>query len=212
MNRYNLALLLSLLVAVWSERDTRAQGATEELTPESIQEAIRLGSDEKASGKFLQPYTVQTRTGMGTGPLIGMWSTPFARVVLAASAARKEGRTFAASDLTPDLLVRELQILVLPQQAAYADHAATIKTLVVVRRGGGQETIIRPITIAPASKSQMALHGLPEQAAATLASFPLTAVSEASVLRVSFSDVVRGSSAMTHCKDCVVPLSVNAIR
>jgi hypothetical protein len=67
MNRYNLALLLGLLVAVWAERDTRAQGATEK-TPESIREAIRLGSDEKASGKFLQPYIVQTRTAMGTGP------------------------------------------------------------------------------------------------------------------------------------------------
>ena len=148
---------------------------------------------------------------MGTGPLIGVWSTPFARVVLAASAARKDGRTFAASDVTPDLLARELQIFVLPQQAAYADRAATIQTVVVVRRGGGQETVVQPIKVAPASKSQMALHGLPEQAAATLASFPLTAVSEASVLRVSFSDVVRGSSAMTHCKDCVAPLSANSI-
>lgn len=85
MNPYNLALLLGLLVAV---------------TPESIPEAIRLGSDEKASGKLQQSYTVQSRAGMG----------------------------------------------------AYADHAATIQTL------------------------------------------------------------VRGSSAMTHRKGCVVPLSVNEIR
>jgi hypothetical protein len=154
VRRYKLACLLGLLIAVWCEREAPAQGAAEELMPESIRDAIRLGADEKASVKFLQPYTVQTRTGMGTGPLIGVWSTPFARVVLAASAARKEEKTFAASDVTPDLLVRELQVFVLPQQAAYADRAATVQTLVVVRRGGGGETVIQPITVAPASKSQ----------------------------------------------------------
>jgi hypothetical protein len=90
VRRYKLACLLGLLIAVWCEREAPAQGAAEELMPESIRDAIRLGADEKASVKFLQPYTVQTRTGMGTGPLIGVWSTPFARVVLAASAARKE--------------------------------------------------------------------------------------------------------------------------
>jgi hypothetical protein len=40
---------------------------------------------------FLDAYVVQTRAGWGNGPLIGSFSTPFARVVHAALAARKKG-------------------------------------------------------------------------------------------------------------------------
>jgi hypothetical protein len=41
---------------------------------------------------------------MGAGPMIGHFSTPFARVVLAALAARKDGKGLAIADLTPDIL------------------------------------------------------------------------------------------------------------
>ena len=68
MSRYNLALLLGLLVAVWSERDTRAQGAADALTPDLIREAVRLGSDEKASSQFLQSYTSRLAQGWALGP------------------------------------------------------------------------------------------------------------------------------------------------
>jgi hypothetical protein len=36
--------------------------------------------------------------------MIGRFSTPFARVVLAALAARKDGKGLAIADLTPDIL------------------------------------------------------------------------------------------------------------
>ena len=76
------------------------------MTPESVDEAIRLAADDKATARFLGAYVVQTRAGWGNGPLIGSFSTPFARVVQAALAARKKGSPFATADVTPDLTLR----------------------------------------------------------------------------------------------------------
>jgi hypothetical protein len=76
------------------------------MTPESVDEVIRLAADEKATSRLLDAYVVQTRAGWGNGPLIGSFSTPFARVVQAAVAARKKGNAFAPADVTPDSLLR----------------------------------------------------------------------------------------------------------
>jgi hypothetical protein len=63
-------------------------------------------------------YVVQTRAGWGNGPRIGSFSTPFARVVQAALAARKKGNFARLPDVTPDLTAPELHVIALAQTAA----------------------------------------------------------------------------------------------
>jgi hypothetical protein len=83
------SMLLALFLA--AAETGAAQQVIVTMTPESVDEAIRLAADEKATAMFLDAYVVQTRAGWGNGPLIGSFSTPFARVVHAALAARKKG-------------------------------------------------------------------------------------------------------------------------
>jgi len=88
----SLASLVSLL-------SLSAEAQQETLSPDEIQEAVRLCLDERASAKFLQSYVLQTGTGVGTGPLLGYGSTPHARIVFAASTAKKAGRSFGPADV-----------------------------------------------------------------------------------------------------------------
>jgi hypothetical protein len=100
MTRHLLnVIVLALFLA--TGRPGAAQQVVVAMTPERIDEAIQLAADEKATAKFLDAYVVQTRAGWGNGPLIGSFSTPFARVVQAALAARKKGNPFATADVTP---------------------------------------------------------------------------------------------------------------
>jgi hypothetical protein len=92
-------IVLALFLAMGHAQ--AAQQVVVAMTPESIDEAIQLAADEKATVKFLDAYVVQTRAGWGHGPLIGSFSTPFARVVQAALAARKRGSSFATAEVTP---------------------------------------------------------------------------------------------------------------
>ena len=106
------------------------------MTPESVDEAIGLAADEKACAKFLDANVVQTRAGWGNGPVIGSVSTPFARVVQAALAARKKGNSFAPADVTPELTAPELHVIALAQTAATDDGmVATVLSMVLARRG-----------------------------------------------------------------------------
>lgn len=214
MNRQLLMYLVIVLIAGASIREATAQEVVAvSLSQREIEEALRLASDEKAARKFLQSYVVQTRTGLGPGPLLGYFSTPFARIVLGSLAARKDGKTFASTDVTPDLLVPELHVLVLSQTAAYDPVPATIQAVTIrPRNSNSPDAEIQPLTIVAVTKEHYALYEVTQGNGATLASFPLTAVAAGNDIRVVFSHVVRGSSALTNCKDCAVPLGVTRIR
>jgi hypothetical protein len=86
MTRHLLNIIVLALFLAMGQAQA-AQQVVVAMTPESIDEAIQPAADEKATVKFLDAYVVQTRAGWGNGPLIGRFSTPFARVVQAALAA-----------------------------------------------------------------------------------------------------------------------------
>jgi hypothetical protein len=164
MDRRLVIVTLVSLAAVANAGRTNAQQLLANLTPARIEEAIQLAGDDKATAKFVQSYVLQTRTGIGSGPLIGYVSTPFSRVVMAAVAARKAGRTFVASDVPADLLMPVLQILVLPQSAAYAAVPAVVEAVTVSPRSqDGADLTIRPIITAPAASEQYALRSCGER-------------------------------------------------
>lgn len=66
--RQILACTLAYLVSLCSGSQASAQLSVKLLSPDAVEDAIRLGLDEKASAKFLQAYVLQSRTGIGTGP------------------------------------------------------------------------------------------------------------------------------------------------
>jgi len=211
MNRPIVVHVFVAFMAVAGTRVVNAQLAGS-LTPAQIEEAIQIAADEKAAGKLLQSYVLQTRSGIGSGPLIGYFSTPFSRVVLTAVAARKEGRKLALSDVPANVLLPELQVLVLSQSAAYADAPAVVEAVTIARRAQDGAAAM-PITTVPATSQHYAQFGIvPKGNGALVAAIPLTALAAENTLRVTFSQIVRGSSALTNCKDCSVPLSLTRLR
>ena len=81
------------------------------------------------------------RAGWGNGPLIGSFSTPFARVVQAAVATRKKGSAFAPGNVTPDLIAPELHVIALAQTAATDDGMPLQSTQSWGRFGDGLESL-----------------------------------------------------------------------
>jgi hypothetical protein len=200
-----------LLLLSGPARRLGAQELLESPSPAAIQEALRLGSDDKEAAKLLQSYALQTRTGFGTGPLLGYCTTPFARVMLAAQTAWRAGTILAASDIGPELLSPELHVLLLPQQQAYAPELARIESVVLVAGVGAQEVVVKPTGVGSTTAPDLRSYLRPISGV-TIARFPLTAMVPGSALRVSFSHVVRGSSSAANCKDCLVPLAMKSLR
>lgn len=213
MNRQLILYLLVGLTAVATARSARGQQLLVNVTPVQIEEALQLASDEKAARKFLQSYVVQRHSGIGTGPLLGYFSTPFSRIVLAALAARKEGKDFASSDVSPELLVPELHVFVLSQTAAYDPVPARMEAVVIASRTSNDaDAIVRPVRAVPASRQDYLLYGVTAGDGSTVAIFPLSAIGAGKNIRVIFSHVVRGSSAITNCKECAVPIGIARLR
>lgn len=214
MNRQFAAFTLFAFVMIAIAFEAVAQELIVNPSPAQIEEAIRLAGDEKAASRFLQAYVVQSRSGMGTGPLLGYVSTPFSRVVLAARAARKEGKAFASADVTADLVAPELHVIVLAQTAAYDPLPARLETVVITSNAGaGSDARVEPLRMVAARKEDYAFFGLSSGGdPATVAVFPLTAATPGRSIRVTFTTVIRGSSALTNCKECAVPLGANRLR
>jgi len=110
------------------------------------------------------------------------------------------------------LLTPEFQVVLLPQQKAYQSDLASIQSVNIVISADGQERVIEAAGTRAAEPSDLAPYGLGTTGGVTIARFPLSVVVAGSRLRVTFSDVLRGSSALTNCKECVVPLAVMGLK
>lgn len=130
----------------------------------------------EGSSKFMQSYILQTRTGVGNGPLLGYCSTPFSRVVLAASEVRKAGRSFTAADIPPEALASEFHVLLLPQQKAYESDLATTQAVVLIVHIGGQDRVVEPVDTRAAAPNEVAAYTGRTASGATAIRFPMNAL------------------------------------
>jgi hypothetical protein len=206
-----VSLLLSLLIAL--RLSGAQQVAVAPITTESVEEAIRVASDEKAARKVLDAYVVQTRAGWGNGPLIGTFSTPFARVVQAVLAARKKGNPFTAADVPPDLIVPELHVIATSQQATEESMTANVLSVVLAPRGNkSADDVVQPLRTIELTKEYQTLNGTAFAGPGVVAVFPLSALTTNFEIRVSFDRMARGSTGLSMCRECVVPVSIGRIR
>jgi len=191
-----------------------AQQVIVTMTPESVDEAIRLAADDKATARFLGAYVVQTRAGWGNGPLIGSFSTPFARVVQAALAPRKKGSPFATADVTPDLTAPELHVIALAQTAVTDDGmVATVLSVVLARRGSKDPAdVIQPLKTTEMTAEYQNLAGTAFKGMGVVAVFPLNALVPDSEIRVVFDRTARGFSGLSMCRECTVPLNLSRLK
>lgn len=134
-------------------------------------------------------------------------------MVLAALAAQKERKSFGSADVAPEILAPELHVLVLPQTAAYDPVPAIVQAVTMTAwNATAGHAPLQPLSTSAATKEHYVLYDVGQGNGAIVASFPMTAVVAGSDIRVVFSHVIRGSSALTNCQECAVPLGVTRIR
>lgn len=185
------------------------------LSDAQIDEALRLARDEKAAQTLLNLYVLQTRTGIGNGPVAGRLSTPFSRVVLAAVAAVNAGQTLGRDDVPSDLLFPEVLVIATAQPAADADNTlANVVDITIAKRIGTELVdVLLPLRVRAPTSQERKLYGTDKTAEAKVAVFSLEAlapifdVQTPVVVRVSFDRVAKGTTPLTGCKDCVVAIS-----
>jgi hypothetical protein len=203
---------LSLLAALLTVPTLADSQQVLALNPEAVDEAIQLAADDKAVNLFLERYIVQTRAGWGDGPLIGRFSTPFARVVQVALAARKRGEVFTAASVAPELLAPELHVVAMTQKALSMndDGVATVQSVVLGSREKPNDLVPPLKTIALTAEYQKT-YGTTLTGPGVVAIFPLAALTAHPEIHVAFDRIARGSpSAM--CFECVVPINLSRIR
>lgn len=206
------SMLLALFLA--AGETGAAQQVIVTMTPESVDEAIRLAADEKATARFLDAYVVQTRAGWGNGPLIGSFSTPFARVVQAALAARRKGNSFPPANVTSNLTAPELHVIALAQPAAADDTmVTTVQSVVLARRGSKNPAdVIQPLNTTELTAEYQNLVGTTFKGTGVVAMFPLSALVPDSEIRVVFDRTARGFSGLSMCRECTVPVNLNRLK
>jgi hypothetical protein len=210
MQRTRVALVI-LLFTGGAGRFSAADQFSISTTTESWQEAIRLAADDTAAARFLAAYTLQTRAGWGDSPLIGHFSTPFSRVLQAAMAAHKKGDSLSADRVKAELAAPELHMIALSQPGATDDvPVAAVASIALTRRGAAER--IEPLKTLELTKEYQEVHGTAFEGHGIVAVCPLSALAPDSEIRVVFDGIAQGSSPMSRCRECVIPINLARIR
>ena len=145
--------------------------------------------------------------------MIGVFSTPFSRVVRAALQAKRRKASFGTDDIGPGLLVPEVQVVAIAQKG-WPDETmiATVQSVVLVRRIGASEEVVQPLQTTELSPELRSLHGIESPDAGVVASFPMTQLTAGTTIRVTYDRTARGFSGMSMCRACNVPLDVRKLR
>ena len=213
MNRCLTVIALMLMIVGPASRSAVAQQLVTEMSSKNIEAAIQLAGDEKMARRFLTRYGIQSHAGLGNGPLLGSFSTPFARVVQAALAAQKTGKTLAASDVSSEMVAPELHVIAMSQQAALDDASvAAVRSVVIADRNGNPGASSQSLKQMELTKEYKDLYGIEFTQRGVIAVFPLTVLKAGREIRVSFDKMAKASSALAACKDCVVTLPNNGLR
>jgi len=194
--RLSSALLTACLVA------TEASGQiVQEMTPERIREAIALGARSKA----LTAYKIQEKARFSWLPQIGVFTTPFLRVALAAHTAKKRYKPFTETDVTPEMVAPEIHVYA-PSRPLDGAAIASVDTIVVLPLDSKDlSQTVHPIRATDASEQYKNLFGFTGEGRGMLAAFPLNIWREDNEIHVVFDKEIpssHGPGARGDCTDC----------
>jgi hypothetical protein len=153
-----------------------------EMTPALIKEAIELGSKNKGDGC----YALRSQQPIGG---MGCVSTPFSRVVEAASMAKQKYKPFSETDVTKEMLAPELHIHAWPNT-----HGPGVVSAenVILRPKGAKDlaSIIRPTRIDEREASYKNAMGGTWTGKEIMAVFPINALTDDTEVRVIYTQPV----------------------
>ena len=203
-------LILVLAAAVSFIAPSHAQ-IVKEMSPELIREAIVFGMKVKV----VEPYRIQEKAHWSWPPLIGVYTTPYLRVALAANNAKRHYKQFSEADVTREMIAPEIHVYASPQPLQGAE-IANVETIVVLpKRSRDLSQAIHPIRMSEASEEYKNLFGFSGQGRGMLAVFPIDIWREDNEIHVVFDRGIpssQGSSAVGGCTDCKSNIYLSKIR
>jgi hypothetical protein len=176
----------------------------QEMTPALIQEAIERGKESCYSLK-----SSAVHAGF-FGVEIACFTTPYSRVVGAAKAAKKKYKPFTAADVTQEMLVPEVHILV----PAFVDAseqgaaASNVEAVVIMPKGSKDRTqALHPSASGELTAEFKNLAGAEWEGRGIRATFPLSVLSEANEVHVVYD-----GGTMCKNNDCAVRFKLEKVR
>jgi hypothetical protein len=174
---------------------------------DQVNEAIRLGQDGPAAQRLLSIYKLQSHQPSGDGPLLGQFTTPFARVVRASLKAKGSGSVLSATDVPPTLITPEVHVIVLTQQTV--DGQPVIARSVSLWQRGIEVPAARLVSLTATSRGTL---GEEIEGDGVVAIFPTDTFAASSHVLVHLDRVAKGGSVLSGCRDCVVPIPLRNLR
>jgi len=140
-----------------------------------VNEAIRLGLSQK-----VRPYALANKFMGVSGGDEGSFTTPFLRVQIAASDAKKKFMVFGPSDVTEEMLAPVLIVTVYPIFGEkFSDtHRSAEHVVIKKQKSNDPADAIQPTTIKPYDVTQGTAGGGTITKQGLVATFPLNALKE----------------------------------
>jgi hypothetical protein len=191
VRRVILASVFGLFVSTLPVPAVSAQGPTPEqqtahpqlvfeMTPARIEEAIAYAKREKNPDTI---YVIQYGNFGAGWKFAAAATTPYLRVVAAATDAKRKYKDFTAADVTPEMIAPELHIYA----SSLQDGASTydVETIVIMPKGERDPAkVVRPVRTSEIAEERKNLLGAEFKGKGMLSVFPLTMFASGHEVRI----------------------------
>lgn len=142
-----------------------------------------------------------------------MFSTPFARVVRTALAARRQNAAFDVAETNKELLAPELLVVAVSQKG-WPDETmtATVQSVTLIHTAAANEVGTEPTRKIDLTPEDRTFYDIPGSEPGVVAHFPMSALTPGTAISVTFDRTARGMSGSATCRQCVVPIDLRRIR
>lgn len=193
-----------------------AVGSTQvlsQLTPAQVAEAIALGSRPKDARSFLDLYRLRTRVLGSTGRTIGVFTTPFSRIVALALDAHERYATLTAADIPPEALNDDVEVHAWPMVVSERrlGQIASVRTVVLTPSGSrARAAAIQPTRTSNAVTKFANLFGATAAGESVTAVFQPADFIEGRDIHVVFTERIDIGTGT--CEDCNFAIKLRGIR
>lgn len=211
--RSRVLVVIAAVVAMISiARVQTAPQVIAQMSPQQIEEAIKLGSNEREAKRFLDNYRLRPRAFGSAGPTIGIFSTPFSRVVMLAADARDKYATVTAESIPKELLAPEVHVHVWPHQLETAPDIASVRAVVLMPKGSrNRSEAIAPVRMSESVTNYSNLFGATWKGTGALAVFPISEFKEGREVRIVFDKSIP-VVGIKSCDDCGVEIKLGKVK
>lgn len=162
-------------------------GIVAHMTPELILDAIEAGETKRVSA-----VPIQAKGSWGASPLpMATFTTPYLRVALRASNAKKKYQRLRPEDIDPADLEPVIHVFA-NSRPSKGPGVYDVQAIVVMpAKSKNRDLAVHPIVAKPITEQWRNLLGYTDEGSAMFAIFPLSVLGKTNELRVVYDDIER---------------------